>query len=185
MKLPTPDLKIYTEPEMSIYVAPQCGVVAISVGLQGPERGAFSEPFLLYEQDINGRTWPEYYGEEMRLILGRYIQSPELELIKKEVRNFLLNNRKLSEKELTSQIEDVVTQIGVEFDTPSEPCEVLANDTFSENDFLPSALNDELGMYAILAAGLTIPYMHPWDAYTWLVDLREVVKEDEQSEVDP
>jgi len=171
--IPSSELMIYTEHENKFYVATKFSVIAVSIVLQGSDRGEISEPFLIYERDINERTWPEYYGEKMKLQLGRYLQSLKLEVIKKEVRD-LLNSTELTDEELAVEIYDIEKRMNLEFDTPSEPHDIFPGDPVLEDGvFLLYATDDDLAKFAIGTAEQCIPYMHPWEAYQYLIFLRE------------
>lgn len=171
--IPNPGLMIYTEHETKIYVAPKFAVIAVSIALQGSDRGEITDPFLIYEPDINERTWSEHYGEKMTLQLGRYLQSPKLELIKKEVRD-LLNNPELNDEELAVEIYDIEKRINAEFANPSEPHDIFPGDPVLEDGvFLLYATDNDLAKFAVGTAEQCIPYMHPWEAYQYLIFIRE------------
>ncbi|WP_372963882.1 hypothetical protein [Marinobacter sp.] len=95
------------------------------------------------------------------------------EVIKKEVRD-LLNNTELTDEVLAVEIYDIEKRMSLEFDTPSEPHEIFSGDPVLEDGvFLLYATDDDLAKFAIGTAEQRIPYMHPREAYQYLIFLRE------------
>lgn len=166
------ELQTYTNDEKTTYVAPESSVIAIVVSLHESERGAVSPLFLLNEPDFSSTSWSEWQGTEVILQLGRYLHAEELEKIQNEIRDFL-NNSELTDEEVATEIRNIKESITVEFDAPSEPYEVFSEDPRLEKIIHPDTPDKQIAIFASEAAEQTIPYMHPWEAYQFLVDLQD------------
>lgn len=168
-----PGLQIFHENETSIYLAPKASTIAVSVQLNGSYPGKFSKPFLIKDQDSSGLTYYDNFDEKIILNVGRYLKAVELETIKKKTLDFLADTE-LTGTDLKDVIHTVVKSVELEFDQPSEPHQIIPDEPIhGDPEFLPCAMDDDLAKYAYLVSERCIPYMHPWDAYEYLLLLRE------------
>ncbi|RCW65903.1 hypothetical protein DET61_1111 [Marinobacter nauticus] len=166
-------LKTYTEYETRIHVAPTGSTIAVSLNLNGRYPGKISEPFTIKDDDYSTFTCSENDGEKMNLKIGRYLQTVELEIIKKKTRDFL-GETKLTGNDLREEIRNIVKSVKLEFDNPTEPSQVIPDEPIDgDPEFLIYATDDDLAKFAYTASELCVPYMHPWDAYEYLLLLRK------------
>ncbi len=166
-------LQIFREHKTYIYVAPKEQSIAVSVHLNDHHSGKFSEPFLIKDQDYSSVIYYSNGEEKVNLKIGKYLQTYELEIIKKKSRD-LLADTALTGSELAKEIDNLVLSVGFEFDKPSQPHELIPdNPVDGDPEFLLYATNDDLARFAFLASSMCIPYMHPWDAYLHLQLLRK------------
>jgi hypothetical protein len=169
---PERELIIFTDNGKSTYVAPDCSVIAVRVCLVGWDRGEVSNPFLINEPNMNYRSWSERVGTEYFFELGRYLHAQELENVKSEIEE-LLSNRELNDEDVLDEIQHIEKEIMVEFNAPSEPYYIFADRPELEEQIHPDTSDEEIALIAIEAAEQTIPYMHPWEAYQFLLDLKD------------
>lgn len=168
-----PGLKTFLEHETPFYVASKGSTIALSVQLNGDYPGKISEPFAIKDDDSSTPTGSDNDGEKMILNIGRYLQTVELEIIKKKTRE-LLDETKLTGTDLREVILDAVKSVELEFDNPSEPSQVIPDEPIDgDPEFLIYATDDDLAQLAYTASELCVPYMHPWDAYEYLLRLRK------------
>lgn len=170
--IPKRELVIFTDNGERTYVAPECSVIAAKVDLVGCDRGEVSDPFLINEPNFNSRSWSELAGTEYTLKLGRYLHAQELENIKSEIGE-LLSNRDLDGEDVLDEIRHIEKEIMFEFNAPSEPYDIFADCPELEKQIRPDTSDEEIALIATEAAEQTIPYMHPWEAYQLLLDLKD------------
>ncbi|WP_141201829.1 hypothetical protein [Marinobacter sp. CP1] len=78
-----PGLKTFLEYETPFYLASKGSTIAVSLQLNGGYPGKISEPFAIKDDDSSPPTGSDDDGEKMILNIGRYLQTVELEVIKK------------------------------------------------------------------------------------------------------
>ncbi|MAA63374.1 MAG: hypothetical protein CL581_01130 [Alteromonadaceae bacterium] len=167
-----PGLQTFTEYEEVFYIASEGSTIGVSLQLNGSHPGKISDPFAIKDDDFT-LTCFEDDGEKMNLKIGRYLQTVELEIIKKKIRDFL-GDTKLTGSDLREEIHNIVKRVDLEFDNPSEPSQVIPDEPIDgDPEFLIYATDDDLAKFAYTASELCIPYMHPWDAYEYLLLLRK------------
>jgi|GEM_PF-971831 hypothetical protein len=170
----------------SIMVAPSIGIIAMKIDLIN---GSVSEPYLIYEPDICGHTWREYWGSEIRIDLGRCVCGAEIEeLIGKIMPKIGLakaahlcgggDEQAVFSFEGNNAIQTIhqiveTSKVGLKETYP--PCEFLSSFELSELGISSNSSNGELTELADQLAGFAPEYMHPWDLYHELINCRSAM----------
>lgn len=171
------------------YVAPSIGKIAVSIDFL---TGSISNPFLWLEHNWNSRTRPEFWGLEMRLDLGSYIQESELQEIIGTIRplvetasaGYLGGGDECSAsftesaQKAIEQIPDAVEMIDRPITEPSNAHDVLFDQSWLDGEEIGAGTADEqlVELSYSYAAETVLPF-HPWDGFDVLCDVREQIIE--------
>lgn len=178
------DICEFCDSGSSTFIAPSVGKLAIQACLID---GSTSVPYLVHESNIGNQTWPEFWGAQIRIDLGRCVKQSEIETLVSEIMPMLeiakkgyLYGGEDEEAVFSRDAEDAIEIIHEtieafepEFNETCPPWDFLSSYEPAELGILANCTNDELAEIAVALADGPPNYIHAWDLYHALISCRD------------